>query len=234
VNRGARLDALAGGRRHVQDRLEVAGERRARLDASRPWRDILATADSQRSGTSTSSNGEYGDGRAGRTMSRARPVPLQGEATMKTACVFLLAVMVVVSAGCATKRYGRMTTLTSKEADVLSCPRIEEEIVECEVFLADVYSTSFSGEDVLAILGDFGIGNLMERDAALKSGKDRLEGLYELRKDKCDIPVPPDWLDQIKADARLMAQEKAAQRKQRAKESRHQGDYIVTPPPDEE
>lgn len=148
--------------------------------------------------------------------------------------VFTIALVAVLSFGCATKRYGRMSPLTSKEAETLTCTRIEEEVLECEVFLADVYSTGVSGADIAAFLGDFGIGNSMERNAALKSGRVRLVALYELRETNCGLRFPTDWEDRIKADAEVMAKEKTAARKKRAQEygnSRHRGDYIVTPDP---
>ncbi len=148
-------------------------------------------------------------------------------------CLTALAVVIMFS-GCATKRYGRMAALVSKEADTLSCPDIDDEIMEAETFLADVYSAKFTGADVMGILGDFGIGNSMERDAALRSGKTRLESLYLLREARCGVEFPEDWMTRLKAEARVMAEEKKAERKRTAKYNnpRHRGDYIVTPDAD--
>lgn len=73
-------------------------------------------------------------------------------------------------AGCATKNYGRQGTLTSYERDSMTCREIELESAKVRGFIDHVNKESeFSGRDVLAILGDFGIGNSMEKDAALKS-----------------------------------------------------------------
>jgi hypothetical protein len=41
--------------------------------------------------------------------------------------------------------------------------------------------SEFSGRDVLAFLGDFGVGNHLEKSAALESAKLQLEQLHKLR-----------------------------------------------------
>lgn len=41
--------------------------------------------------------------------------------------------------------------------------------------------SEFSGRDLLAILGDFGIGNNLEKTAALESANKRIEQLRDLR-----------------------------------------------------
>ena len=96
----------------------------------------------------------------------------------KFAIVIVLAALMM--GGCATKRYGRMTELSGEEASLMDCNDIRREIAECRSFLDTVEGTGFSGADVLAILGDFGIGNIMEKSAAVKSGKNRLDQLYAL------------------------------------------------------
>jgi hypothetical protein len=50
--------------------------------------------------------------------------------------------------------------------------------------------SEFSGKDVLAILGDFGIGNNMERTAAIESANSRIASLSELRRTK-PCPASP-------------------------------------------
>ena len=62
----------------------------------------------------------------------------------------------------------------------MTCRELDLEIAKVHGFIDKVNKESeFSGRDVLAILGDFGIGNNMERGAALKSANQRLEELQE-------------------------------------------------------
>lgn len=87
--------------------------------------------------------------------------------------------------GCATKTYGRQGTLTSYEKDSMTCREIELETAKVQGFVDYVNKESeFSGRDVLAILGDFGVGNGMEKSAALKSANKRIEQLGEQRNTK--------------------------------------------------
>jgi hypothetical protein len=91
----------------------------------------------------------------------------------------------LAAAGCATKTYGRVGTLTGFEKDGLSCREIELETARTQGFVDQVNKESeFSGRDVLAILGDFGIGNALERSAALESANNKLGQLRELKAGK--------------------------------------------------
>jgi hypothetical protein len=87
---------------------------------------------------------------------------------------------------CATQRYGRMTPVSPGERANLSCDQIALEIEKAEFFLADIrrQRSQTTGAHVLGALGDFGIGNVMEGDAAEKSGIDRLDQLKALERDK--------------------------------------------------
>jgi hypothetical protein len=94
--------------------------------------------------------------------------------------------------GCATKTYGRVGSLTNFEKDGPSCREIELETARTQGFIEHVNKESeFSGRDVLAILGDFGIGNAMERSAALESAKNRIVQLRELRTAKSAVLIRP-------------------------------------------
>jgi hypothetical protein len=98
----------------------------------------------------------------------------------------------LAAAGCATKTYGRIGTLTAFERDGLSCREIELEAARTQGFIDQVNKESeFSGRDVLAILGDFGIGNALERNAALESANNKLAQLQELRTSKKCTSVGP-------------------------------------------
>jgi hypothetical protein len=84
--------------------------------------------------------------------------------------------------GCATKTYGRQGLVTDYEKSTLSCREIDLEIARTHGFIAQVNKESeFSGRDVLAILGDFGIGNSLERGAAIESANRRIDQLGQLR-----------------------------------------------------
>lgn len=83
--------------------------------------------------------------------------------------------------GCATKRFGRMQEVSYVERTELSCREIDIEIAKTRQFLDQINEDDFDGRDILGFLGDFGIGNAMERSDAVKSGQARLEELQALR-----------------------------------------------------
>lgn len=91
--------------------------------------------------------------------------------------------------GCATKTYGRQGSLTSFEKDSMTCRELDLEIAKVNGFTEHVNKESeFSGRDVLAILGDFGIGNNLEKSAALESANKRIEQLRAQRDaKKCTV-----------------------------------------------
>jgi hypothetical protein len=98
----------------------------------------------------------------------------------------LIGVLVVISIqGCATKTYGRQGSLSAFEKNTMSCREMDLEIAKTRGFIDLVNKESeFSGRDVLAILGDFGIGNSMEKSAAIESANKRLEQLEGQRNTK--------------------------------------------------
>ncbi len=83
---------------------------------------------------------------------------------------------------CATQRYGRQTPVSPTEKQLLSCSDLKIEIAKTEFFLEDVQRqrSDTSGAHVLGFLGDFGIGNVMEGNAAEESGRQRLAELKAL------------------------------------------------------
>lgn len=100
---------------------------------------------------------------------------------MKAVILVLLTATVAIQ-GCATKTYGRQGSVTDYERDTLTCREIDIELAKVQGFVEHVNTESqFSGRDVLAILGDFGIGNSMERSAALESATVRTQQLRALR-----------------------------------------------------
>lgn len=99
--------------------------------------------------------------------------------------LFASALLLLLVQGCATKTYGRQGTLTGYEKDSMTCREIDLEVAKTRGFVDHVNKESeFSGRDVLAILSDFGIGNNMEKSAAIESGNARIEQLRDLRDKK--------------------------------------------------
>ncbi len=91
----------------------------------------------------------------------------------------------LVLQGCATKHYGRQGVLSHYEKDTMTCREIDLEIAQMRGFIDHVNKESeFSGKDVLAILGDFGIGNAMEKSSAIESANNRINDLRELKDGK--------------------------------------------------
>lgn len=100
--------------------------------------------------------------------------------------ILLLCALAVT--GCATKNYGRQGNLTDYERSTMTCREIELESAKVHGFLDHVDKESeFDGRSVLSFLGDFGIGNLMEKSSAQESATARLAQLQEARtKRNCD------------------------------------------------
>lgn len=95
--------------------------------------------------------------------------------------IFTAVFSLLAMQGCATKTYGRQGELTSYEKDSMTCREIALEQAKVNGYIRHVNKESeFSGRDVLAILGDFGIGNAMEKSAALESANKRMDELDTL------------------------------------------------------
>lgn len=102
----------------------------------------------------------------------------------KTTIQIISAVLMVgIVSGCATQRYGREKSLSSFEKAEFTCRDIKKEIASTEAFLSDVRMAraDTNGAHVLGFMGDFGIGNAMEGDAAELSGEKRLRELRDLQ-----------------------------------------------------
>lgn len=96
-----------------------------------------------------------------------------------------LALILAISA-CSTQRYGRQTMLSATEKEEFDCKDIRIEIAKTDEFLSSIRMQRHdtSGAHVLGALGDFGIGNVMEGDAAELSGEKRLKELKDLSAQK--------------------------------------------------
>jgi hypothetical protein len=95
------------------------------------------------------------------------------------------ALSLVMLCGCATKNHGRMSYVSELEKREYTCREIELELAKVDAFLDQVSENSkVDGRSVLGFLGDFGIGNSMERSAAEKSARERRAQLEELKTEK--------------------------------------------------
>lgn len=103
----------------------------------------------------------------------------------KTFLIIPIVISLILTA-CATQRYGRQTEVSATESKYFTCRDIEIEVAKAEEFLSDVrmQRAHTSGAHVLGALGDFGIGNVMEGNAAELSGEMRLKQLRNLRAQK--------------------------------------------------
>ena len=90
-----------------------------------------------------------------------------------------------MATGCATKRYGRVQPLTGAETVAYTCREIDLEIAKVQSFQTQIAEgAEFNAASVLGILGDWGIGNAMERSSAEKSAAIRLQQLRDLHASK--------------------------------------------------
>lgn len=112
---------------------------------------------------------------------------------MQNRYVTLVIVSAMLIAACATQRFGRLQPLTDAERAVYECEDIQLELAKANAFLRDIaeQTEGVSGADVLGFLGDFGIGNSMEQNAAVESGTNRITQLEEFAADKqCTLTEP--------------------------------------------
>lgn len=121
---------------------------------------------------------------------------------MKLTRASLCAVAMTAAAltGCATKNFGTQAPLTDFERQNLSCREIQLEQAKVMGFAQQVDKESqFDGRDILAALGDFGIGNSAARSTAIDSAKLRYYQLETVAYEKGCTTAKPDPLpDPIK------------------------------------
>ena len=97
----------------------------------------------------------------------------------------LIAVAVAALTGCATKNYGRQGDLTSYEKQQMTSREIDLEIAKVHGYLEHIQKESqFDARSVLSFLGDFGIGNVMEKNAATEAANKRLAQLQAAKLEK--------------------------------------------------
>lgn len=101
---------------------------------------------------------------------------------LNAAVVALALVSVCAASGCRTKNNGRLMDVSEVERRELDCREIDIELAKCDEFIKAVEENhELDGRAVLSFLGDFGIGNSMERSEALESARNRQEQLQALK-----------------------------------------------------
>lgn len=99
---------------------------------------------------------------------------------MRVFSIALVATALMLS-GCATKRYGRLTPVSGAESANYTCREIAIELSKVEAFedaIKEGSKTNFAS--VAGFLGDWGIGNSMEKGAAERSAAARRQQLRQL------------------------------------------------------
>lgn len=125
---------------------------------------------------------------------------------MRRHAIVLLALSMFASTGCATVRYARLLPLTTNERARFTCEELDAEIADAEKFKAGLgWRNENSGAQVLGVLGDFGIGNAMEADAARKSADERIESCRSAKREK-NCPVTAEEAAALAAIAAHPAQ----------------------------
>lgn len=96
--------------------------------------------------------------------------------------LLLAAALAAALSGCATKQFVQAGQVTDFEKTTMSCREIDLEIAKTQGQQHAIdKQAEFSGLDVLAILGDFGIGNAIAHTAAQKTVDERMADLNNLR-----------------------------------------------------
>lgn len=95
--------------------------------------------------------------------------------------ILVIGLCLLAAQGCATKNYGRVGTVTDFERQTMSCREIQLEQAKVNGFTQAVEKESeFSGRSILSFLGDFGIGNMIEKNSAMESADQRARQLQTL------------------------------------------------------
>lgn len=96
--------------------------------------------------------------------------------------IVLAVVALATLSGCATKHYGRQGELTDYEKLQLNCREVDIELAKIDGFLKRVDDeSSFDMLSVFSFIGDLGLGNVVEKRAAVKSATERRKQLREIR-----------------------------------------------------
>jgi hypothetical protein len=96
--------------------------------------------------------------------------------------LLLVAAFAAALSGCATKQFAQVGQVTDFEKTSMSCREIDLEIAKTQGQQHAIdKQAEFSGLDVLAFLGDWGIGNAIAHNSAQKTVDERMADLNNLR-----------------------------------------------------
>jgi hypothetical protein len=94
----------------------------------------------------------------------------------------LILIAALALTGCATKQFATVGEVTGYERTAMTCHDIDLEMARTQGVLDKIDAQSkFSGLDVLAFLGDFGIGNAIAHNSATDSATRRMGELQTMR-----------------------------------------------------
>lgn len=97
----------------------------------------------------------------------------------------LLLTVASLMASCATKRFDRLQPVSATEAQYLNCREIKIELAKVAEARRQVAEGSrVDLASVAGFLGDFGIGNAMEKNAAERTIAERETSLLDLKAKK--------------------------------------------------
>ena len=103
----------------------------------------------------------------------------------------LATLTLAMTSGCATKRYGRMQELSGVERTHYTCREIELELAKVTEFRRQIAEgAEINLASVGGFLGDFGIGNAMEKGAAERTAAQRETDLLDLKASKRCVSSP--------------------------------------------
>ena len=96
--------------------------------------------------------------------------------------------------GCATKDYGKQSSLTDYEREAMTCQEIDQEMNKVVAFVKRVDSGGERhGIEFVAAIENRWIGNSLARGTALESANSRMIQLWTLRDaKKCNGPAPAE------------------------------------------
>ncbi|UCB30682.1 hypothetical protein J9874_01211 [Duffyella gerundensis] len=104
----------------------------------------------------------------------------------------LLAVALMLLAGCATKQYPQAPAVTAEEAAAFDCRALDQEIASARSVQHEIDETGrFDVLTVMGFVGDFGLGNGIAKSRATGKAQARLHQLSQLKAAQCAGAVTP-------------------------------------------
>ena len=122
---------------------------------------------------------------------------------MKLIRILCFAIVVVVVAGCATKRYTIATPLSSAETELMDCKDLQLELVRAGEIEKQINKTGeMDMMSVAGFLGDFGIGNSMAKEEARSALAVRVADIHsaQLTKGCVSAAESPSEEDQTESE----------------------------------